>query len=187
MTALEGIQCRAVPSLKTCYVCAGVQRDEEAEKKRREEADALAEAQGIAQSINDYLNSRIGYTNQEENAMTATVTAPKAKAARSWVDVTKTVTEKQAVYTVTLNRFEAGYLMEIINAHLAGEIRDLLRPISTALAGAGAVRLYALNNNKLKSNAFNSGYQRPYATVDFEDDGDRTAAGVPAKNAAPSF
>lgn len=184
MTApIKGIQCKSIPYLKTCVVCA--------QQEREDRRQIYAEASRISQAINDYVNKQYAATGtynpnlKKEN--TVAVTTPAAEqftptAVRTTVSVPRTYTAKESRYTITLSEHQAGYLIDLLQAHVAGEISQYLQPISKALKAAGASRRYATNTNTRHSGL--TGYKYQVAVMNFAGDTERELAGVPTKSQA---
>lgn len=152
-----------------------------------DEADAegqayLEQAKKFSDAVNAYINAK------ENKNMTATVTTQnvattdangrvKPSASRETVTIQKTIDTTADVFNVRLNKYQAGYLIDVLKGHLAGEVRTFLKPIADALVNAGAVREYATNNNNATYNMGNGyTYKKGYAVVDFADEYERELA-----------
>lgn len=120
---------------------------------------------------------------KETNMTVTTVTIPTA--AREYVTVKKTIEAQEQVFTLKMTGLQAGYLRDVLVAHITGEVATFLRPLATALGVAGAAREYAANTNKRE--AYSDGYPAAKATVDFADNYERELAGVPAKIKTPNL
>jgi hypothetical protein len=90
------------------------------------------------------------------------------------VERTKSVVVTEKEYTLKLTEQQAGYLVDLLHAHVAGEVvTDLLTPLGYALASAGARRISARNDNTYN---YAGSYARAYAVLKYADDAAREAA-----------
>lgn len=132
---------------------------------------ALTEAYNIAASIHQYIDLK-------ENKNMAVLT-PQATV--ETVEVEKKVKTKEKQFLLRLTPAQAGYLIDLLHAHVAGDVaHHVLAPLGYALTIAGAVRLKARNT----ANAY--GASR-HAVLDFTDAAAREAAGAPPKASYLSY